>query len=166
MDAWIIQCLLQKRTFCHHFHKPWVFPQHPCIDISSANIQSEWDFMKRKTHHYEVPHARGFGHQCGHRAAAWHQDDLYGLRVQQVIQQLRGLTRITLKAERKTLLNISSIFRFEAQLSLFMRHPVTPRSKLHTSTKKQQHFFKKYIHSPLQYTDPHRERDYILYWIT
>lgn len=62
--------------------------------------------MKKRTHHYEVPHARGLGHQRGHRAAARHQDDLYGLCVQQVIQQLCGLTWITLKAERKTTLNI------------------------------------------------------------
>lgn len=33
------------------------------------------------THHNEVPHASGFGHQRGYAAAAGHQDDLDGLGV-------------------------------------------------------------------------------------
>ncbi len=51
------------------------------------------------THHYEVPHASRFSHQRGDAAAAGHQDDLDGLGVQKVIQQLGGFTWVTLEGQ-------------------------------------------------------------------
>lgn len=54
---------------------------------------------KNDTHHYEVPHASGFGHQRGDAAAAGHQDDLDGLRVQKVIKQLGGFSWVTLEEQ-------------------------------------------------------------------
>lgn len=51
------------------------------------------------THHYEVPHASSFGHQCGDAAAAGHQNDLDGLGVQKVVQQLGGFSRVTLQGQ-------------------------------------------------------------------
>lgn len=56
------------------------------------------------THHDEVPHARRFRHQRGDAAAAGHQHDFDGLRVEEVIEQLGGLSWVTLaKTKRETL---------------------------------------------------------------
>lgn len=55
------------------------------------------------THHDEVPHACGFGHQGGDAAAAGHQDDFKGLRVEEVVEQLGGFPWVALrKTTRKT----------------------------------------------------------------
>lgn len=59
-----------------------------------ASVQTVKD-----THHYEVPHASSFGHQRGDAAAAGHQDDLNGLGVQKVIQQLGGFPWVTLERQ-------------------------------------------------------------------
>lgn len=53
----------------------------------------------KETHHYEVPHASSFGHDGGDTAAARHQDDLDGLGVQKVVQQLGRFTRVTLEGQ-------------------------------------------------------------------
>lgn len=49
------------------------------------------------THHNEVPHPRGLSHKRGHGAAARHEDDLDGVAVEQLIQVLGGLARVTLR---------------------------------------------------------------------
>lgn len=59
-----------------------------------VHVRTETD-----THHNEVPHASSFGHQCGDAAAAGHQDNLNGLRVEKVIQQLGGLPWVTLQRQ-------------------------------------------------------------------
>lgn len=59
----------------------------------------------KDTHHYEVPHASRFGHQRGDAAAAGHQDDLNGLGVQKVIQQLGGFSWVTLEGQNDKVLH-------------------------------------------------------------
>lgn len=61
----------------------------------SALASKQW----ADTHHYEVPHASGFGHQRGDAAAAGHQNDLDGLGVQKVVQQLGGFSWVTLQGQ-------------------------------------------------------------------
>lgn len=59
----------------------------------------------KDAHHNEVPHASSFGHQRGDAAAAGHQDDLDGLGVQKVIQQLSGFSWVTLEGQNDNALN-------------------------------------------------------------
>lgn len=69
---------------------------------SGALVHKE---KKRDTHHDEVPHASGLGHQRGDAAAAGQQDDLDGLRVQEVVQQLGGFSGVTLQGQNDTVFN-------------------------------------------------------------
>lgn len=66
--------------------------------INNKHIRS---LDTQQTHHYQVPHACRLSHQRRNGAAARHQDNLYGLCVQQVIQQFSGLSWITLKEREK-----------------------------------------------------------------
>lgn len=48
-------------------------------------------------YHNKIPHPGSLGYKCGHRTAAWHEDDLDGVIVEQFIQVLGGLPWVTLK---------------------------------------------------------------------
>lgn len=48
-------------------------------------------------YHNKIPHPGSLGYKCGHRTAAWHEDDLDGVVVEQFIQVLGGLPWVTLK---------------------------------------------------------------------
>lgn len=66
------------------------------------------------THHYEVPHARGFSHQRGDAAAAGHQDDLKRLRVEEVIEQLGGFSWVTLRETKRQMVRQTDRWKRES----------------------------------------------------
>lgn len=71
----------------------------------------------RNTHHDEVPHASSFRHQRGDAAAAGHQDDLNGLRVQKVIQQLGGFSWVTLEGQNDKVLHRPGDEKMDASIN-------------------------------------------------
>lgn len=58
-------------------------------------------YTVKDAYHNKVPHPSSFSHQCGDTTAARHQDNLDGLGVQKVIEQLGGFSWITLKGHMR-----------------------------------------------------------------
>lgn len=74
-----------------------------CLSFYLQNVLKacNWAKTRKDAHHNKVPHASSFGHQCGDSTAARHQDNLDGLGVEKVIEQLGGFSWITLKGQNK-----------------------------------------------------------------
>ncbi|KAG7276583.1 hypothetical protein CRUP_019633 [Coryphaenoides rupestris] len=83
-----------RQDTTHHYEDLREDTTHHYENLREDTTHHYDDLREDTTNHYEVPHARGLGHQGGHTAAAGHQDDLDGLCVEQVIEQLGGFAGV------------------------------------------------------------------------
>lgn len=89
--------LAQNLKTCLWLAHVWLIPPPPSVPTVQFHLISH----ERWTHHDEVPHASRLGHDGGNAAAAGHQHDLDGLRVQEVVKQFGGLAWVALEGQEK-----------------------------------------------------------------
>lgn len=89
----------------------------PSVLLTLHNLIVAGNISTKDTHHDEVPHASSFRHQRGDAAAAGHQDDLNGLGVQKVIQQLGGFSWVTLEGQNDKVLHRQGDEKMDASIN-------------------------------------------------